>query len=388
MLAFGFGLTSAGQVEFTEITTPEQMEVARKRASDQHLMLFVDVYATWCGPCKVMDQQVYTDPAVAEYMNGQFVSVRLDGESEYGRQYAHEQELEGYPSMFVFSREGEPVGRIVGFTPADQLIETLQGTVEDFRELKKYRALHERGDLDDQGMADYIKLTRNMGRQEKADALSGEYMESIIDRRLSAYDIAVVAFHMDLADPWWDTFLTDPERIGRILGEDYLLAMEKIYNNTLIKAVEESDIGLISRLSHELPPLVDGEALSAWDLRTMPLLQYYYYTDQLDQLIEYVNQRFETDKKGDHRWLYGAASQITDMDQQYLTEKLLEQEVKWFQACIDLEEQFDYYFYHGMVLYFLKRQEEAMQSFEKAEAMAGTEEQKQMIEQVLQYISP
>jgi thiol:disulfide interchange protein len=57
------------QVNFSEVTTLEEMESAQKKASDQQLMLFVDVYATWCGPCKVMDQEVYTDPVVAEYMN-------------------------------------------------------------------------------------------------------------------------------------------------------------------------------------------------------------------------------------------------------------------------------------------------------------------------------
>ncbi len=376
------------QVKFTEVTSKEEMDAARKKASDQLLMVFVDVYATWCGPCKVMDEQVYTDPGVSEYMNEHFINVRLDGESEYGRQYAAEQQLEGYPSMFIFSREGEPVSRIVGFTPAEELISSLKGTLEDFRELKRYRTLHARGDLDDEGMANYIEVLRNMGREEEAEKLSGEYMERIMDPRLSNADISVIAFHMDIGNPWWDTFTNDPDRIRNVLGEDYLLAIEKIYNNTLVKAVDDSDIQMISRLSNELPPLVDGDELSAWDLRTMPFLQFYYYTDQLDMLIDYVNERFETDRKGDHRWLYGAASQITDMDQQYMTGKLLEQGVEWYQTCIDSEEHFDYYFYHGMVLFFLKRQEEAMESFTSAESMAETDEQKQMIAQVLQYVRP
>ncbi|MCK4992722.1 MAG: hypothetical protein KAS29_19630, partial [Bacteroidales bacterium] len=50
----------AGQVSFIEVTTLEEMEVAQKKASDQQLMMFVDVYATWCGPCKIMDREVYT----------------------------------------------------------------------------------------------------------------------------------------------------------------------------------------------------------------------------------------------------------------------------------------------------------------------------------------
>ena len=111
-------LTLFAQVNFTEVETREQMNAAQKKASDQMLMLFVDVYATWCGPCKMMDSEVYTDPAVAEYMNSHYVNVRLDGESDYGRNYVVEQQLEGYPSMFIFSDAGERVSKIVGYTPA------------------------------------------------------------------------------------------------------------------------------------------------------------------------------------------------------------------------------------------------------------------------------
>jgi len=47
-------LTISAQLEFIEVETLEQMEAAQKKASDGMLMLFVDVYATWCGPCIMM----------------------------------------------------------------------------------------------------------------------------------------------------------------------------------------------------------------------------------------------------------------------------------------------------------------------------------------------
>ena len=135
-------------------------------------------------------------------------------------------------------------------------------------------------------------------------------------------------------------------------------------------------------MANELSPLVEGETAS-WDLRSLPFIQYYYYSQKNEELINYVNQRFESDRKGDHRWLFGAASQITDMDQQNLTEILLSQGVEWFAACIALEEHFDYFFYHGMVLFFLKDRDKADVSFQKAESLASTQEQKELIAQVL-----
>ncbi len=383
MLLFPFVMNA--QVNFVEVTTLQEMEAVQKKASDQQLMLFVDVYATWCGPCKMMDRDVYTDPAVAEYMNANFISVRMDGETDYGRVYAAAQELEGYPSMFIFSMNGEPISKVVGFTPAEQLVSTLKATVDGYKEIRIYQAKYQRGTLEEVEFAAYIAALRSMGNQKEADKLGDEYMEQVIGEKLSDNDISVVAYHMDLDDPWWPEFSSDPDRLRMVLGDDYMLAMEKIYNASLVKAIEEDNIGLISKMANELAPLV-GEETSSWDLRSLPFIQYYYYTNMVDELIAYVDQRFESDKKDDHLWLYGAASQITDMDQQYRTEALLNKEVEWFAKCLELEEHFDYYFYHGMALLFLQRMDEARASFLKAESMASTDEQNEMIGQVMNFL--
>ena len=374
------------QVKFIEVSTLEEMKAAQKQASDQMLMMFVDVYATWCGPCKMMDQQVYTDPAVAEFMNARFVNVRLDGECDYGRQYVAEQRLEGYPTMYIFSDNGDRVSKVVGFTPADELLASLSSTSEGYQKVKIFKAKYEQGTLESEAFAEYITVIREMGNLEEADKLADEYMEKVMDPKLSDNDIGVVAFHMDLDDAWWSTFAADKDRLKRILGKDYVPAMEKIYNNSLIKAVEEERIDLISKMANELSPLVEGE-IESWDLRSLPFIQFYYYSERMEELISYVDQRFENDRKDDHRWLYGAASQITDMDQQTQTELLLKKEAEWFAACIELEEHFDYFFYQGMVLFFLLDREEAKASFLKAESMASTSEQKQLIAQVLGFVN-
>jgi thiol-disulfide isomerase/thioredoxin len=381
-------LTLNSQVKFIEVETLEQMQAAQKKASDQMLMLYVDVYATWCGPCKMMDSQVYSDPFVAAYMNTHYVSVRMDGESDFGRIYASEQQLEGYPSMFIFSDDGERVSNIVGYTPGTELVNLLKAVDEGFRKVKSYKTSYNNGTLEAEGFADYIKVVREMGNQEEAERLASEYVEKVMDQKvkLSDNDIRVVAFHMDLDDAWWDGFRSDEDRLRRVLQEDYMLAMEKIYNNSLVKAVKEERIDLVSKMANELAPLVEEET-SSWDLRSLPFIQFYYYTDRTDELVAYVDKRFETDRKDDHHWLFGAALQITNMDQQYQTEQLLTKEAEWYAACIVLEEQFDYYYYQGIVLFFLKDKDRAKDSFLKAKTLASTQEQQEMVAQVMEYIN-
>jgi thioredoxin-related protein len=42
--------------------------------------IFIDVYTDWCGWCKVMDKNTFTDPAVAKLLNEKFYPVKFDAE--------------------------------------------------------------------------------------------------------------------------------------------------------------------------------------------------------------------------------------------------------------------------------------------------------------------
>ncbi len=376
------------QVRFSEVSTASEMQEFERLASVQGKMLFVDVYAKWCAPCKMMDREVYTDSLLASYMNAYFINVRMDGETDYGRVYAEENKLQGYPSVFVFSSSGDPISSIVGYTDAPELKNRLESAAANYRKIRAYEEAKEARGLSNKDFAAYLAAVREMGRDEEAEVLASEYMEQLIEgTELNDEDIMVVAFYMDLEDEWWPAFASDRDRLQRVLGSDYMLALEKIYNHSLVKAVEQNDVSLVSRMANELGPMIEAGETSVWDLKSLPFLQYYYYTDKPAELISYVDARFASDRKGDHQWLYRAASQITDMDQQYMTPELLENEERWFRTCYELEPQFDYFFYHGMVLYILERKDEAGVSFKAAEDLAVTAEQKQMIAQVMSMVN-
>lgn len=42
--------------------------------------ILIDVYTDWCGWCKVMDRQTYTDPRVVEYINKNYYAVKFNAE--------------------------------------------------------------------------------------------------------------------------------------------------------------------------------------------------------------------------------------------------------------------------------------------------------------------
>ena len=55
---------------------------ALEKAKESSKLIFVDLYADWCVPCRIMDANTYSDPTVASLLNTRFVPVKLDADSQ------------------------------------------------------------------------------------------------------------------------------------------------------------------------------------------------------------------------------------------------------------------------------------------------------------------
>lgn len=83
------------------------------KAKAQNKPIFVDFYAEWCGPCKMMAKNVFTDAEVGKYYNQHFISVQIDAEKQEP-ELVRLAQIEAYPSLYYFSPEGKVIDRNVG----------------------------------------------------------------------------------------------------------------------------------------------------------------------------------------------------------------------------------------------------------------------------------
>ncbi len=95
---------------------------ALKQAKDENKLVFIDIYATWCGPCKMLKKNTFSDESVGAFFNSNFVNISVDGEKTVGPELARKFSLQGYPTLIVTDADGNPLLYTVGYINAEQLM--------------------------------------------------------------------------------------------------------------------------------------------------------------------------------------------------------------------------------------------------------------------------
>lgn len=88
--------------------------------SGSDLPVLVDFYATWCGPCQMMGPIL---DKVNNQLRGRLQVVKID--TDKYPQLASQYEIHALPTLVLF-KNGQPLERIEGVVPAEQLIQRLQ----------------------------------------------------------------------------------------------------------------------------------------------------------------------------------------------------------------------------------------------------------------------
>lgn len=99
------------------------LEEAKLIAARSGRNIFIDFMADWCGPCKMMDAQVFvTDEFKALGKKLVFCKVDIDLNPAIAEKFG----VEAIPNMFVVKPDGTVVGSILGFRPAAAFIPELE----------------------------------------------------------------------------------------------------------------------------------------------------------------------------------------------------------------------------------------------------------------------
>ncbi len=85
---------------------------AKETAGREGKLYFVDFYATWCMPCRLMDETTFEDPSVINYVKKYYVPVKVDVDDFDGVAYKQQYNIKVLPTTLVFNSKGELLERV------------------------------------------------------------------------------------------------------------------------------------------------------------------------------------------------------------------------------------------------------------------------------------
>ncbi len=80
--------------------------------------ILLDVYTTWCGPCRRLANEVFNTDVFAEATAG-MVLAKVDAEAGNGPEVARRYAVVGYPTVLVLDPHGNEIDRLFGFLDAE-----------------------------------------------------------------------------------------------------------------------------------------------------------------------------------------------------------------------------------------------------------------------------
>ena len=174
-LLFFVTLSHAQGIEFFEGSWEEALAEAQK----QDKIIFVDAYAVWCGPCKRMSREVFTDEAVGSFYNKNFINVKMDMEKGEGLTFGKKYPVSAYPTLFYIDYSGEIVQRVRGARPADAFLELGKTALSKIDRSQQFAEAYEEGNRSPELVYNYIKALNKAGKSSLK--IANEYLRSQSD---------------------------------------------------------------------------------------------------------------------------------------------------------------------------------------------------------------
>ena len=226
--------------------------------------IFLDIYTSWCGPCKMMANKVFPQPEVGDYFNANFINYKIDAEKGEGIEIAKKYQVNSYPTCLFLTHEGKIVSSFMGAKDVKSLLK------EGATALKNYRILPELEALE----AEY-----NNGNRQK------EFLQK--------YCVKREEFGTKGGQPVFDYV--------QLLGDDELLLKE---NARWIQTLDIYDKDLMNRMVNVLQtnlPTRSSKEMTPFNNAIMK------------SLSTFINQSMEANKREEFEQLIGYKKRMNEL---------------------------------------------------------------------------
>ncbi|MCU0439959.1 MAG: thioredoxin fold domain-containing protein [Raineya sp.] len=99
---------------------------ALDKAKNNHNIIMINFYSSWCNVCRKMKKDVFSNPKVKAFYNHNFLNMALNIDKEPGLSLAKKFDVDAYPTILFVDEDSKLIHKIVGFKDVDSFIQSGQ----------------------------------------------------------------------------------------------------------------------------------------------------------------------------------------------------------------------------------------------------------------------
>lgn len=258
-LALTIGAAAQSGIQFSDQSWQKILQQAEK----EDKLIFLDAYTTWCGPCRMMDKDVFPDKELGKYYNKHFISVQIDMEGEEGMPLGRKYQVKAYPSLLFIDGTGEVVHRLVGYHEAEQLLDAGQTAIDPEQNLKGLTDRFEAGEKDPDFLLK-LAIARASAMEDGHMEVLEAYFETQPEWSSPENMELLFTFTDDLDSPLFDYIAQHRSDFEMLFGKEAVVQkLQHLVNQKLYRQVGESfDLESVDKLYEKAYPDM-AEKLSA-----------------------------------------------------------------------------------------------------------------------------
>lgn len=100
----------------------DRLQPLLERAKAENKLVFLDFYTDWCLPCRIMDEEVFTQRITGENINRNFISYKVNAEKSNGSRLSTIFNVNAYPTLLFLDADGKVLVRKDGSLSNSQFL--------------------------------------------------------------------------------------------------------------------------------------------------------------------------------------------------------------------------------------------------------------------------